>query len=520
MRTRWWALELLGGVLLALSPLRAQSIQVTLTNWPATADRAVLLADRGPLDANPKTRLVVDRAVTEQTVTRTMNVPVAGGYRVRAVAYKRNGTVYPPLLRDGMVADLDVRAGAVTAASLAFSSAPIGVADATPAGPPPGGIANVELDFVDPGQFLSSGQSGLLWVSPTPLTRNGSAPEYQLATLTDSGPELQHAAFAVSLPASGNRVYYQFGYFGWEFGTASETPVFVWPDVNAGVPSRRLDFSSGATISLSVSNLPAEADRLVVLADPGGEAAKARAEWPVTPSGSGPTVVTMQVPAGTYRLRAIAYASGLNYPRVLRTGAASVTAGASGTVAAALTMAVPTVSPVGGTPLQVPESVASTLSMRFQDAGEFLAAGRTVLLYGTTGELTTNMQGAPLVSTLQAAGTGVTTAAFPLLLPPSTTMSYQIGVFGTEFSNGREVPVLFYPELPLATPLQAVSLRCNAVLQPAALTFAATGGSQDVQVTVPSAVCPWSVLGLPAWLTASPASGTGSATVRLTAAPQ
>jgi hypothetical protein len=58
---------------------------------------------------------------------------------------------------------------------------------------------------------------------------------------------------------------------------------------------------------------------------------------------------------------------------------------------------------------------------------------------------------------------------------------------------------------------------CMVNVSRTSLSFGFAGGTQSADVTANNSTCEWSVSGLPSWLTASPGSGTGNASVTFTA---
>ena len=62
-----------------------------------------------------------------------------------------------------------------------------------------------------------------------------------------------------------------------------------------------------------------------------------------------------------------------------------------------------------------------------------------------------------------------------------------------------------------------VSASCTYTVSPTTVSIAAGGGNSSLNVTAGSG-CAWTVTGLPAWITASPANGSGNGTVTLTMA--
>jgi RHS repeat-associated protein len=68
--------------------------------------------------------------------------------------------------------------------------------------------------------------------------------------------------------------------------------------------------------------------------------------------------------------------------------------------------------------------------------------------------------------------------------------------------------------------IQQAALPCTFSVSPTSVEAPAIGGAGGIALTVNNAACAWSATSGASWLTVSPASGSGSTTVALTAAPQ
>ena len=90
--------------------------------------------------------------------------------------------------------------------------------------------------------------------------------------------------------------------------------------------------------------------------------------------------------------------------------------------------------------------------------------------------------------------------------PVGIAVDFAGNVYVSDYANNR---------IRLLTPS---TLLCNYAATPTSLTFPAAGGNSTVSIQTTTG-CAWSISGLPNWLTAPTSSGSGPATITLTAAP-
>ncbi len=136
---------------------------------------------------------------------------------------------------------------------------------------------------------------------------------------------------------------------------------------------------------------------------------------------------------------------------------------------------------------------------------------QNILLTNLTSQSITYTQTNPSGSGAIAAGATVpvkmtvnVAGLAPGIYPSSTSFA---------FSDGTAAQVTIKT---IVAPLPG-SAACSYSLTPATATLPSSGGTSAVQLQT-TAGCPWTVAGLPAWMTANPAAGSGNASIILTAA--
>ena len=266
--------------------------------------------------------------------------------------------------------------------------------------------------------------------------------------------------------------------------------------------------STAQTISVTISNIPSTATRLVAVADQAGVSSAVRTSVDI-PAGTASKVMSIAVSSiGTYRLRAIAFVRGPALPLVLRSGKASVSVTGS-SASASISLSGITASLDGSTTVSGVTGAPARIAVNLADAGDFLDQSYGHVWYSETA-ITQNLA---TVSTSSGAaatgGSGSYQFVNNLNLPPAVaTLRYQIDLSSAAFSISSEQPVLVYPDAASAATITvraagSVSLAVNSVPTGATRLIAiADGGglggvvraSQDVSALVNATM----TIGLPA----------------------
>ena len=495
----------------------AQQITLNVSGIPGAATRLVAVLDGGALTS--PVRVVKD--VAAGTVSSSIVVAVAAGgpYRARVAAFTA-GLSLPPLLRTGLASGINVPA----TPSASVLLADFVVTALTPASALTGAAIALTVDVTDPGQFCD-GAYGFFWMSPAPFTQNMLAPlsAGPIASVSVAGK--WRLTTTVNAPTTAGTLYYQAGINHAAFSTSTEVPMLFWPNPPSAASLPRVTISAGVALTLTVTNIPASATRVVVVADRAGMAGVWRSVRDVV-AGTSTTSMSIGLPeGGPYRLRGIAFTAGPSLPVVLRSGKVmqvSVAAGSS----TSLALANVTLSVSPATPVAAPPGATITLAVNVVDPGDFLetAYGH---IWCSQIPFGPNLA-APDCASGYAQATAAETYTFaPAVTLPSSpgTLYYQVSFNAVEFNTVVETPIVVTPALPGTlsqigiggtNPRPTASIPIAHFVSsngatPALVTFSAAMDNQSAQ---PFGVTVTSDGG---WLSATPATGTTPATVTLLA---
>ncbi len=135
-----------------------------------------------------------------------------------------------------------------------------------------------------------------------------------------------------------------------------------------------------AVLNVTVGNIPATATRIVAIADGAAVSSPIYAVQAVTPS-AGSALLSMSLPAGTYRVRAVADAAAGN---IVATGQTSVTVPATGTRSASIAVSAPLVTLSSSTPASAQAGASVTLGFNVADPGDVLESASAYLYTGSS----------------------------------------------------------------------------------------------------------------------------------------
>ncbi len=318
----------------------------------------------------------------------------------------------------------------------------------------------------DTGALLESAISARVWSSSSLLAANFSGTA-ATGTWTAVGAGQWRAAVPVTLPSTAGSLYYQFAEAAGDFAStdATETPYLVWPDLTLASP-QQIVVNLAGYLALSISNIPAAANRIAVVVDGGGISPRLLGTQ-VIAAGTSSTVLNMGAPqGGPYRARAIAWTStGAAYPAILRTGKAGgiTLAGASSAVSIALADVAFSVD--GTTPGSVIPSAAYSIVLNYTDAGDVLEGAPGARIWYASTPYAQNVSAAQASGYLTTQGAGVWQTSTGMTAPvvPSTVY-YQFGESAPGFASGGETPMLIWPNLSAGGQLKQITVLAGVLV--------------------------------------------------------
>jgi len=422
-------------------------VELTVNNLPSAANRLVAVVDGGGLTHSILS--AKDIAPGSTSVSMTLNVPPGSGYRIRAIAYVSNPAANPrpAILRSGQLTSATIGLGVPIASPLTLSDVTGVVDPATPPKAEAGGAAGIVLRITDPGSTLAAASTGRLWSAATPFSTNlGGTPT--LGSWTSAGGNTWLSSVTVSLPGTTGTLYYQFGEAAAEFSLAGETPYLVWPNVESGAGLLQLAVTGTHSLTVSVSNLPAEANRVAVLIDGGASSTKLLSTKTFPAGTSAVTLSFTLPPGGPYRARAIAWTSnGAATPPILRTGKA-VNIQVVGLTEAGIALSDVVFTLDNTTPASVFPGAALTIKVNYSDAGDVLEGGNGARIWYASSPFQTNFGGNQVSGWLTSDGTGRWQSETTMMAPAAPgALYYQFGEMATQFATGLETPALVWPDL-------------------------------------------------------------------------
>ncbi|HEY3440674.1 MAG TPA: carboxypeptidase regulatory-like domain-containing protein [Paludibaculum sp.] len=433
----------------------AGSIDVTVSGLPAAGNRIVAVVDGGAL-AVPL-RVAQGYVAGQTSAVVNVDVPAVGGYRIRVVAFAGGGG-RPAILRAGQVSG--VAAPSSTAVALADPTfTPLA---GTPVSAAAGSTVSLEMTIGDPGNAVTGVVVGSVYGQAQPFTANLSGAEAP-GVLQSTGAGSYRITVPLVLPGTAVTTYYQFATNAFDFNEPSgtESPYYVWPDVQAGQALRQIAGTLPTAIRILVSGVPASATRLIAVVDQGALAQAVRTVVSFA-AGQAPGSVTVGAPIGSgYRVRVIAIRAGAATPSILRSGkAVGVSVAANVTTDAAVPLADYAVTLDPATPSSAPAGTTVNVIANLIDPGDTAFGAINPTLYGATTAATQNLAAAPMAGQLTDSGNGAWALTSPVVLPGASglILYYQVAYEAADFSDasGAERPYFCWPNLEAAQVLRQI----------------------------------------------------------------
>ncbi len=349
-----------------MSVFAQSGISVTVSGIPAAATRLVAIADVP--GGNP---LYARRSVTPGTASAAVFIALpANTYRIRVLA----DSTAAGMLASGQTT-ASVSGGVTTPASVALTAMTVTLDASTPASAAAASSATILFNIVDAGNVLS-GAYAYLWAGLAPFGVATGGTIAGAAGFTSSGAGAVQAGFSVLLPAGPATFYFVLRA---QVATGVDYSTLCSPNP-AQYPGSPWQIQTVVTtqVSLSVTNIPPRATRLVVLAD-GPLPTVVSVEQAVPPGATSASMV-VGVPAGTYRFRALVDAAAGD---VIATGQTAAVVPATGVGTASVALLPPVVTLSASTPVSAVAGTVVMLGFNMTDSGDVLENANAYLYTGT-----------------------------------------------------------------------------------------------------------------------------------------
>lgn len=458
----FWPNLAAGESALTLASQVSSGISLTVSGLPAAGNRIVAVVDGAALQR--PVRAVKDYAPGQSSTTMFVDVPAASGYRVRVVAFTA-GSPFPAILRTGKVASVQ----APVAAAVALADPVFALTASTPATAPAGSTVALEATLTDPGDVAAGMPVASVYSRTQVFTANLNGTESR-GVLEGLGSGNYRLSVSVALPAGAATTYYQFAANAFDFNAPSgtESPYLCWPNPQAGQALKQVASTLTSSIRIAFSGTPATATRVIAIVDQGALTMPVRAAVSFT-AGLSPADITVGVPpGGPYRVRLIAFRSGLSTPVILRAGrvtGVNVSAGVAAAVAVALTDYSVALDPA--TPTSGIAGAMVTVIANVTDLGETASGANASRLYGDSSVFTQNLSLAPIIGLLEKNPNGTMKLTTPVTLPGAGgVFYYQLAYEALDFrdADGVERPFFCWPNLEAGQALKQIGSNANPSL--------------------------------------------------------
>ena len=415
-------------------------LSLNVTNIPKEANKLIVVIDQGGI--NTRVEIPYDGS---GSVKDALSIPAGNAYRIRIIAIK-NGEVFPTILGGRTESNITVVKGEQKNVSIALSAPKVTLDASTPSQVNASSKFTIKMNISDPADFL--GSDGRIWWDTTYNGVNNLYGAQSSGSITKISDGKYEFSIELTAPATPCKFYYQFGgsNFSFESPQGDEAPFLVLPNYEKGEQPYVINVvNSNTGLSLNVTNIPKEANKLIAVIDQGG--INTRVEIPY--DGSGSVKDALSIPAGNpYRIRIIAIKNGEVFPAILGGGTESnitVVKGEQKNVSIALSA--PKVTLDASTPSQVNASSKFTIKMNISDPADFLGSdGR--IWWDTTYNGVNNLYGAQSLGSITKISDGKYQFSIELTAPATPCeFYYQFGGsnFSFESPQGDEAPFLVLP---------------------------------------------------------------------------
>jgi hypothetical protein len=437
--------------LAATEALAAQSIRATVYGIPSTATRLVGLLDGGEI-ASP-TPFVKNFSTGTASTVIDIGTIAGGPYRLRILAQDSGAN----LLSSGKVTGINVYSGSTVNVTPTLSSVMVSVNGATPTSAPAGAVSTMLFDIYDAGDVVRPVASSC-WVDWS--TDAASLSNRKFGNLSNVSGANYQCSVAVAAPGNAPLLYYRFGTYAYEFAYDGVTPILLSP---SGAP-HTLSLAAASTISLSVSDIPLTATRLVVNVDGGGLTAASVSAQTVS-AGTPSALVPLGVPVGgPYRMRVLAHDSS---QQLLRTGSATgVTTSSGGSAAVEVALADVSATVASSTPAVATYGSALAVAMEFVDTGLAFRTGdaQCWMDYGTVAAALTSRRYGSITST---GGSQFKCSVSMTATATGTVLYYRMSAYAFDLQYERITPLLTWPgdspQTIALAPAGAISLTISGI---------------------------------------------------------
>jgi hypothetical protein len=386
-------------------------LKVTLASIPSTATRVVAIADGAPVSSPVyATQALTPPAASAQL---SMSLP-AGNYRVRVLADGPLRSLLASAQLSAQVAD-----GNTTSTFLALAAVSVAVAPSTPSTATAGAPVAIVFNITDWGDVVASANAQLFTSTTSFAVAAGGALAASATPVRVANGS--YTATVSPVPATGtSTLYYALRV---SISTGSSDSSYLDSPDPATRPQQpwQMPVVAQTGVSITVSQIPASATRIVVIADV-PPAAPTCAQQNVT-AGTSSATVFIALTANSYRLRVLADILGSSMLASGQTTAA-VTSGVTATASVALSAM--TVTLDASTPASAAAASAVGIRLNVADAGGVLQGSYAYLWAGLSPFSVVAGGVAGSVTTFSALGQGTLQAAFTVNLPAGAATLYYV----------------------------------------------------------------------------------------------
>jgi hypothetical protein len=433
------------------------TVNLTVSNIPATATRLVVTVDGGSLAAASISAQSINAGTPSTLIP--LGIPAGGPYRLRVVAHDGSSQ----LLRTGAATGVTADAGASVAASIALADVSAAVDSSTPSVATYGSALTIAINFTDTGLVFRTGDAQC-WVDYG--TASAALTSRRYGAISKVGGSQFKCVVSLTAPATGAILYYRMSAYAFDSQYERITPTLAWP---AGTP-QSLALASAGAISLAISSIPTSTTRLVIAVD-GGALSRPLLTSLNIASGVFSTSTTLNVAAGgPYRVRVVSHTVA---GQVSGSGkAAGVTVSGGGSSAASVALANLEVALDPATPAAAAPGTTVAFLFNLTDTGDVMDLG-AAYCWVNYGESATGLLNRAFGTVTATGGSGYRCAVTLTLPNNAPDMYYQFQTALNDFVLESVTPSINWPS---GGPLQlATQISVTVATAPTGLTMSVDG---------------------------------------------
>jgi hypothetical protein len=405
-------------------------------------------------------------------------------------------------------------AGSSTA-SISLAAISITVDPSTPTSAGASSSVNFRFNITDFGDVVQ-GLYAHLEIGSTPFNVS-SAAWVATVQLTSLGSGNYFVNLPANMPSTGSVLYYALAMYVQANANSDYVALYSPDPAVAPFVPWQIAIVNSTGVNVTVSKVPFNAARVVVMADGGAVNGVVYGQQIISPPGASSTTISLGLPPGTYRIRALAD-TGSN-GQLLRSGQTMTTVPSAGSSTASISLAAISITVDPSTPTSAGASSPVNFRFNITDFGDVVQGLYAHLEIGST---PFNVSSAAWVATVQltSLGSGTYYVNLPANMPSTgSALHYALAMYVQANANSDYV-ALYSPDPTTSVNPSwqiAIGASCSYTFSQTSITIPAGASNGALGITT-GATCPWNPQTTASWLSlASPSLNTGTGSLQFTA---